>query len=104
MKDLDNVSTIVVTLITVLFSAGAWAFYEKKMKLSAEQEAMKNKEQNLYRDDLRERVRKLENLLEESSVEKDLMRQQILELSNEVSELRVKIQFLEKENDRLKNL
>ena len=46
MKDLDNVSTIVVTLITVLFSAGAWAFYEKKMKLSAEKEAMKNKEQN----------------------------------------------------------
>ena len=74
------------------------------MKLSAEKEAMKNKEQNLYRDDLRERVRKLENLLAESSVEKDLMRQQILELSNEVSKLRVKIQFLEKENDRLKNL
>jgi len=104
MKDLDGISTIIITLITVLFSAGAWAFYEKKMKLDSEKETIKEKEQNLYRDDLRDRVKKLEKLLEESSSEKDLMRKQILELSSEVSELRVKMLFLEKENDRLKNI
>jgi len=104
MKDLDNINTIIITLITVLFSAGGWAFYEKKMKLNSEKETTKEKEQNLYRDDLKDRVKKLEKLLDESSSEKDLMRKQILELSNEVSELRVKMQFLEKENDRLKNI
>jgi len=104
MKDLDGISTIIITLITVLFSAGAWAFYEKKMKLDSEKKTIKEKEQNLYRDDLRDRVKKLEKLLEESSSEKDLMRKQILELSSEVSELRVKMLFLEKENDRLKNI
>ena len=74
------------------------------MKLKAEAEMSEKKEQNLYRDDLRDRVKKLEKLLAESSSEKDLMRKQILELSSEVSELRVKMQFLEQENDRLKNI
>ena len=104
MKDLDSITTIVVTLITVLFSAGAWRFYENRMKLKAETDMSEKKEQNLYRDDLRERVKKLEKLLEESSSEKDLMRKQILELSKEVSQLQVKISFLEKENERLKNI
>ncbi len=104
MVDQDNITTIVVTLITVLSSAGLWKFFEKKMKLKAETEMSEKKEQNLYRDDLRDRVKKLEKLLAESSSEKDLMRKQILELSSEVSELRVKMQFLEKENDRLKNI
>tara|TARA_R100000951_G_scaffold5354_1_gene5870 strand:- start:1044 stop:1358 length:315 start_codon:yes stop_codon:yes gene_type:complete len=104
MVDQDNITTIVVTLITVLSSAGLWKFFEKKMRLKAETEMSDKKEQNLYRDDLRDRVKKLEKLLAESSSEKDLMRKQILELSSEVSELRVKMQFLEKENDRLKNI
>tara|TARA_R110000868_G_scaffold318769_3_gene579494 strand:- start:851 stop:1165 length:315 start_codon:yes stop_codon:yes gene_type:complete len=104
MVDQDNITTIVVTLITVLSSAGLWKFFENKMKLKAEAEMSEKKEQNLYRDDLRDRVKKLEKLLAESSSEKDLMRKQILELSSEVSELRVKMQFLEKENDRLKNI
>jgi predicted oxidoreductase len=60
-------------------------------------------EQNMYRDDLRERVKRLEKLLTESSLEKDQMRDQILNLTREVSELRVKVTFLEKENERLKN-
>ena len=58
----------------------------------------------MYRDDLRERVRKLESLLEESSKEKDEMREQILSLTSEVSALQVKVEHLEKENQRLKNI
>lgn len=100
----DSITTIVVTLITVLFSAGAWRFYENRMKLKAETDMSDKQEQNLYRDDLRERVKKLEKLLAESSEEKDVMREQILSLTQEVSELRTKVTFLEKENERLKNV
>ena len=100
----DSITTIVVTLITVLFSAGAWRFYENRMKLKAETDMSDKQEQNLYRDDLRERVKKLEKLLQESSAEKDVMREQILSLTQEVSELRTKVTFLEKENERLKNV
>lgn len=104
MGAIDNISTVIITLITVLFSAGAWKFYETRMRIKAEQQNDEKVHQNMYRDDLKERVKRLEQLLKESSNEKDLMREQILALTQEVSELRVKVTFLEKENERLKNV
>jgi hypothetical protein len=80
---MDNITTAVVTLITVLFSAGAWKFYETKMKLKSELMKGEKTDQNMYRDDLRERVRNLERLLNVSADEKDEMRQQIFEKENE---------------------
>lgn len=55
-----------------------------------------------YRDDLKNRVRNLESLLAQSAQEKDDMRDKILKLTEEVSALRMKVEFLEKENERLK--
>lgn len=104
MAAIDNISTVVVTVFTVLFSAGAWKFYETRMKLKARDAQDEKNDQNMFRDDLRERVKRLEQLLQESSEEKDEMRDQILSLTKEVSELRVKVSFLEKENERLKNI
>lgn len=99
---MDNIATIIGTLATVLFSAGAWQFYEKRMKMKSEENKADRSEQNMYRDDLKQRVKRLEQLLADSADEKDAMRAQILALTQEVSELRVKVTFLEKENDRLK--
>ena len=104
MEPLDNISTVVVTVFTVLFSAGAWKFYETRMKLKAKDSQDERNDHNMYRDDLRERVKRLEQLLQDSSEEKDEMRDQILSLTKEVSELRVKVTFLERENERLKNI
>jgi hypothetical protein len=91
-------------MMTVLFSAGAWKFYEKKIKLKTELEREDRTDQNMYRDDLRDRVRRLEQLLTDSALEKDEMRDQILSLTKEVSALHVKVEYLEKENQRLKNI
>lgn len=101
---MDNLTTVIVTLVTVLFSAGAWRFYEKRIQLKSEQMKGEKTDQNMYRDDLRERVRKLEKLLQDSATEKDEMRQQILSLTEEVGVLRTKVAFLEKENERLRNI
>ena len=100
----DNLTTVIVTIVTVLFSAGAWKFYEKRIKLKTELEREDRTDQNMYRDDLRDRVRRLEQLLTDSAIEKDLMRDQILSLTKEVSTLHVKVEYLEKENQRLKNI
>jgi hypothetical protein len=104
MTSYDNVTTVLVTMMTVLFSAGAWKFYEKKIKLKTELEREDRTDQNMYRDDLRDRVRRLEQLLTDSALEKDEMRDQILSLTKEVSALHVKVEYLEKENQRLKNI
>ena len=104
MTSYDNLTTVLVTMMTVLFSAGAWKFYEKRIKLKTELEREDRTDQNLYRDDLRDRVRRLEQLLTDGALEKDVMREQILSLTKEVTALHVKVEYLEKENQRLKNI
>ena len=92
--DESSLYAVIVTLITVLGSTSAFRFYEKKILL-------KQKRDNFTQDDYRERIEKLEILLEKSSIEKDAMRAQILKLTEQVSTLRVKVEYLEKENKEL---
>lgn len=89
--DIQQIYTVIITLITVLGSAGAWRYYENRAK-------RKEKTENFMKDDCRERIRKMEILLERSSAEKEEMRKEILRLTEEVATLRVKVEYLEKEN------
>jgi predicted nuclease with TOPRIM domain len=90
----ESLYTVIITAITVLGSAGAWRYYEKRAD-------SKRDDENFMKYDCRERIAKLETLLERSSQEKEEMRETILELTKEVSELSVKVKFLEIENSRL---
>jgi hypothetical protein len=87
---MENFNTVLITLVTVLGSAGAWRFYEKKF------DAKKQAELD-YRYDCKSRIEKLEWLLTESSREKEEMRKTILQLSTELAALRVKIELMEKD-------
>jgi hypothetical protein len=102
---MDNVTQIIITIATVAGSAGIWKFFEARLKVKSEEKKSKleNNDGVQYRDDLKNRVRNLEALLATSSDEKDELRNQVLALTQEVSALRVKVEFLEKENERLKN-
>jgi len=97
---------IIITVITVAGSASVWQFISTRYKEKKEKEKFDhiNSDGVQYRDDLKHRVRNLEELLSKSSEEKDEMREQVLALTAEVHALRVKVEFLEKENERLKNL
>jgi len=95
--------TVIITLITVLTSNAAWKYYEKKLMLKQKQEEDSHKEGELYRDDLRERIVKLETLLDESSKEKDKMRENIILLTTSLSRLEVEVDFLRKENEKLRS-
>jgi hypothetical protein len=83
--------TVLVTAITVLGGTAAWRFYEKR--------AMhRERDEDFIRHDCKDRISKLEALLEASSKEKDEMRQQILELVAEVAALRTEIKYLTDKN------
>ena len=86
-----SIWTVVITIVTVLSSASAWRFYEKRA-------LRKERDEEFIRHDCRDRIAKLEALLEESSKEKDDMRTTILALTEKVSALTVKVEFLQKEN------
>jgi len=102
---MDNITQIIITVATVAGSAGIWKFFEARLKVKAEEKKteLQNNDGVLYRDDLKNRVRNMESLLASSAEEKDELRNQVLALTQEVSALRVKVEYLEKENDRLKN-
>ncbi len=90
----DSLWTVLITVVTVLGSASAWRFYEKRAM-------RKERDDEFIRHDCKDRISKLEVLLQESSREKDEMRATILKLTEQVSALAVKVEFLQKENSEL---
>lgn len=102
---MDNITQIIITVVTVAGSAGIWKFLEAKLKANSENKKLEieNSDGVQYRDDLKNRVRNLEAMLANSSDEKDELRKQVLDLVAEVHSLRVEVDYLKKENERLKN-
>jgi len=103
---MEQYTQIIVTIVGVLGSASIWKYLEARLKTNADNKKveLENNDGVQYRDDLKNRVRNMEALLAQSSDEKDQLRQQVLELVAEVHALRVKVEYLEKENERLKNI
>jgi len=99
---MEQYTTIIITAVSVLGSAGAWQFYQNRMKLKYQAEKEDKTDQNLYRDDLRERVAVLESKLEEERDEKDKRQEEITKLQTTLTEYKVRLEFLEKENERLR--
>tara|TARA_R110000737_G_scaffold2988_1_gene10595 strand:- start:813 stop:1109 length:297 start_codon:yes stop_codon:yes gene_type:complete len=91
----DNITTIIITAISVMFGAGGWKFYEFIIRNKREKDKEDKTEQTIYRDDLRTRVDKLETY-------KDDCVMTMLELKTELTKLKVTVEFLEKENNILK--
>jgi hypothetical protein len=91
---MDNMYTVLITAISVLGGTTAFRYYEKRA-------LRKERDEEFIRHDCRDRIAKLEALLIESSKEKDEMRALILQLTAQVAELRMKVEFLSDENDKL---
>tara|TARA_R110000824_G_scaffold6208_3_gene28648 strand:- start:4635 stop:4934 length:300 start_codon:yes stop_codon:yes gene_type:complete len=91
----ENITTIIISLITVLFGGGAWKFYEFLVKKKSEDKKVELSEKTMYRDDLKARVQKLEE-------DKDGCMKSLMDINSKVSSLETKVSFLEKENAELK--
>jgi hypothetical protein len=86
--DNNSIWAVLITLITTLGGTTAFRFYEKRAM-------RKEKDDEFIRHDCKDRIAKLEALLEASSKEKDELRSMVLELTKEVAALRVKVEFFE---------
>lgn len=91
---MENIYSVLITAVTILGGGGAWRYYERR--------AMhKEKDEDFIRHDCKDRISKLEALLEQSASEKDELRTMVLNLTREVAALTVKVEYLTKENDEL---
>ncbi len=84
---MENIYSVLITAITVLGGTTAFRYYEKRA-------IKKDRDDDFVRHDCKDRISKLEALLEKSSQEKDEMRKQILDLVAEVAALRTEIKYL----------
>ena len=84
----DNIWSVLITALTVLGGTSAFRYYEKRAM-------RKERDDEFIRHDCKDRIAKLEALLESSSKEKDELRSMVLELTKEVAALRVKVEFFE---------
>lgn len=91
---MENMYSVLVTAVTVLGGASAFRFYEKRAQ-------RKEKDEEFIRHDCKDRISKLEGLLEAAGREKDDLRNMVLALTKEVAALSVKVEYLTKENDKL---
>ena len=85
--DQNNFYSVIITAITVLGGTSAFRFYEKRSM-------RKERDDEFIRHDCKDRIAKLEALLDAAGKEKDEMRAQILELVAEVAALRTEIKYL----------
>ena len=92
----ENLTTIIITTISVMFGAGGWKFYEFLIRSKREKQKDEKSEQTIYRDDLISRVERLEK-------DKDACVDSLINVKTEAAALRVKVEFLERELDRIKS-
>ena len=91
---MENMYSVIITAITVLGGTGAWRYYEKRA-------LNKERDDEFIRHDCKDRISKLEGLLEAAGREKDELRNMVLALTKEVAALGVKVEYHTKENDKL---
>ena len=91
---MENMYSVLITAITVLGGTTAFRFYEKRAM-------RKERDEEFIRHDCKDRISKLEGLLEAAAKEKDELRSMVLALTKEVAALTVRVEFLTKENDKL---
>ena len=91
---MENMYSVLITAITVLGGTTAFRFYEKRAM-------RKERDEEFIRHDCKDRISKLEGLLEAAGKEKDDLRMMILDLTKQVAALSVKVEFLTKENEKL---
>jgi|TARA_R110002124_G_scaffold57195_1_gene160501 hypothetical protein len=92
----ENVTTIIITTVSVLFGAGGWKFYEFLIRNRRDKQKEDRSEQTIYRDDLISRVERLEKLNETKTDE-------LMSVKSKAAALEVKVEFLERELDRIKS-
>lgn len=88
----SNLYGVLITAITVLGGSAAWRFWEKRAD-------HKERDEDFIRHDCKDRIAKLEALLVQSAQEKDELRKMVLDMTAQIAELRVRVEFLSGESE-----
>lgn len=99
----QDYATLIGAIFTALAGSKLWDWLQKKGELNLAIKKQGDEKLAEYRDDLRDRVAKLEGMIENQQNERITLLQQIGQLNAELAAMKVKLEFLEHENSRLRN-
>ena len=104
---LQQFGTIILTLIAALSSERAWRYWQKKQAAAVEEKQEDRKDQNLYRDDLRQEVERLRTELVALYAARDKERKEMAEnladIREQLASFRTRVEYLERENSELRD-
>ena len=104
--DESQALTVISSIVAALGGTQAWEYYKRRAELKANNEMAKIEQKQLYRDELKLEVENLRQRLDEANAQKEeqmknfLMR--INALSEELAGMKVRVEFLERENANLR--
>jgi predicted nuclease with TOPRIM domain len=99
----QDYTTLISAIVAALAGSKLWDWLQKRGELALAKEKQNDDKLAEYRDDLRERVAKLEGLIDSQQSERIALLQQIGQLNAELAAMKVKLEFLEAENSQLRN-
>ena len=106
MDDQSTIITVVVTLVGALSSAKAWEYWQSSADRKAKQKRDGDAETHLYRDDLRDEVKRLRDELREVYKKREeevrKLQDEIAQLREDLATMRTRVEYLEAENLELK--
>ena len=91
----EETVTILLAVIASLSGTGAWNYYKARLDTKAKEIEIQRKDVNLFRDDLRERVVKLETKVEECENSKEELLKEIMTVRESLAEFKTRVSFLE---------
>ena len=91
----EETMTILLAVIASLSGTGAWNYYKARLDTKAKEIEVQREDVNLFRDDLRERVVKLETKVEDCENSKEELLKEIITVRESLAEFKTRVSFLE---------
>ena len=91
----ENV-TVLLAVIASLSGTGAWNYYKTRLETRSREIEDQRKEGNLFRDDLRDRIIKLETKVQECENSREDLLKEMITVRESLAEFKTRVSFLEK--------
>jgi septal ring factor EnvC (AmiA/AmiB activator) len=98
----ESIVTATVAFIAALFSNKAWDHWTDRNRIRQRQRDIERDQTLVYRDDLRDEIQRLRDEISNLYTNRVTLQDQIIELKEHLAIFKARVEYLEKENRRLK--
>lgn len=98
----ESLVTATAAFVAALFSNKAWDYWTDRNRIRQRQRDIERDQTLVYRDDLRDEIQRLREEISNLYTDRVRLSEQIIELKEHLAIFKARVEYLEKENRRLK--